>query len=222
MSTEINDYERYFEWWLKELKDVGLVLSYEREPEPFILRSNLPIYYHQHYATKGPIVKNWNLFNPITYTADYRVIFSFKLASKLFGIVSKKDKTLYDLDYKKPGSVYQETLFYSVVEIRDKGFISEGVEVWFDVKPPAKAIQFSGKLGSSREFPYNQRLVYEEYDKIVNKVVPIGVSTCLFAKTFLPERYLYTDKSGAPRKLKPYEQKAKTLKQYLELKQIEL
>ena len=62
--------------------------------------------------------------------------------------------------------------------------------------------------------------MYEKHNIIVNKVVPIGTSTCLFAKTFLPRRYRFTDKSGQLRKLKSYENSAKNLEQYLETKNI--
>ena len=64
--------------------------------------------------------------------------------------------------------------------------------------------------------------MYEKHNIIVNKVIPIGSSTSLFAKTFLPNRYKWTDKSGAIRQLKGYEANAKTLQQYLESKKINL
>jgi hypothetical protein len=219
MSSEKNMTEVYFEWWLEELKAVGLVKSYEREPQTFVLMDAEPIFYNQHYKSKEPLVKNFNLFRPITYTPDYKVVFSIKLVSKLFGYIDRNKKIIEDYGFKEPGSVYQETLCYTIDE---HDAFKGGIEVWFDVKPPAKALQFSGQLGSSREFPYNQRLMYEKHNIIVNKVVPIGSSTSLFAKTFLPNRYRWTDKSGAIRQLKPYEAKAKTLQQYLESKKINL
>ena len=219
MSSEINMTEVYFQWWLEELKAVGLVISYEREPQSFVLYDAEPIFYNQHYKSKEPLVKNFNLFRPITYTPDYKVIFSIKLVSKLFGYIDRQKKIICDYGFQEPGSVYQETLFYTCHDV--DGFKGE-IELWFDVKPPAKALQFSGQLGSSREFPYNQRLMYEKHNIIVNKVVPIGSSNSLFAKTFLPNRYKWTDKSGAIRQLKGYEANAKTLQQYLELKKISL
>ena len=226
MSSEINMTEKYFEWWLEELKAIGLVISYEREPQTFTLFQPEPIFYNQHYKVKDPIVKSFNLFQPTTYTPDYKVVFSSKLVNKLFGIIKRETKILYDLEFKEPGSVYQETLFYAMGSseilycILDASKTEDNIEVWFDVKPPAKALQFSGSLGSSREFPYNQRLMYEKHNIIVNKVVPIGTSTCLFAKTFLPRRYRFTDKSGQLRKLKSYENSAKNLEQYLKTKNI--
>lgn len=214
--------EVYFEWWLEELKAVGLVKSYEREPQTFVLMDAEPIFYNQHYKSKEPLVKNFNLFRPITYTPDYVISISCKLASRLFGVIKKETKLLYDLDYREPGSVYQETLFYTINHPHECLDKEHFIDIWFDVKPPAKALQFSGQLGSSREFPYNQRLMYEKHNIIVNKVIPIGSSTSLFAKTFLPNRYKWTDKSGAIRQLKGYEANAKTLQQYLESKKINL
>lgn len=195
-STEKNDYEKYFEWWLDVLKENKLVIEYEWQPKAFILERAVPIYYEQKYKTKKSIYNDFNLFQPITYTTDYRVVFDVALMNKLFGVFFKDEKKMLSDPDINVGNVYQNTLFYAT----EKGLIFEEdtptikhVEIFFDVKPSAKAVQYSGKLGSSRDFKFNQRLVYNKHGIYVNKVVPIGSSTCLYNKTFTPYRYTFTD-----------------------------
>lgn len=200
--AEKNMNEKYFEWWLEELKKNGLVKEFEAQPKSFVLKEPIPIFYKHLYKTKDPLTKNFTLFNAITYTCDYRVIFKVELLNKLFGIFFSEERELLKDFNLKTGNVYQNTLFYS----SEKGIIfKEGtneieyVEIYFDVKPPSKALQFSGKLGSSRDFKFNQRMTYDRHNIYVNKVVPIGTSTSLFNKTFTPKRYLFTDSGTAIR-----------------------
>ena len=217
MASEINMTEVYFEWWLEELKSEGLVISYEREPKTFELYSALPIYYNQHYNRKEPIIKNFNLFQPVTYTPDYKVVFDKRMLNKLFGTIDINSSEIDEWGFSKPGSIFQETLFYSTSNMKNGSF-----ELWFDVKPPSSALRFSGSLGSSRDFPIKQRLVYEKFGIIINKVVPIGNKNSLFSKTFMPERYKWTDKSGQLRKMKDYEKSSKFLKDYCITKDINI
>lgn len=213
MATKINWNEVYFQWWIEELESQGLVLNYEREPEPLITMEPNVIHYKQHYKKKEPIWKSFNLNRPLSYTCDYKVKMNSMLINKLIAIVSS-NKTLWDYTDDLPGTgdftnVYQETLFFSTEQ-----FVKDvEVDVYFDVKPPSKALAFSGKLGSSRDFRFNQALVYNKHGIWVNKVVPIE----LFDKTFMPKRYRYTDVSGKPRKLN---KKFKTLEEWLSLKKI--
>ena len=91
MATEKNSTELYFEWWLDELKSQNLVKKYEREPQSIIIKESYPIFYNQHYKKQEPIVRNFNLFQPITYTPDYLVVFDKSLLNKLFGYIKKSD-----------------------------------------------------------------------------------------------------------------------------------
>ena len=217
MASEKNMTEVYFEWWLEELKSHGLVKEYTREPKTFELYAALPIYYNQHYNKKEPIIKNFNLFQPITYTPDYKVVFDKRMLNKLFGTIDINSSEIDEWGFSKPGSIFQETLFYSTSDMKEGNF-----ELWFDVKPPSSALRFSGSLGSSRDFPIKQRLVYEKFGIIINKVVPIGNKNSLFSKTFMPERYKWTDKSGQLRKMKDYEKSSKFLKDYCVTKDINI
>ena len=223
MATEKNTTELYFELWLDELKNKGLVKYYEREPKNILIKDSFPIFYNQHNKRGNPIIKNFNLFRPITYTPDYLVVFDKSLLNILFGFLIKSDLDnsycLKDFDEIKPGNVYSETLFYTSKKI-DSGKFAGDYLLYFDVKPPSSVLQFTGNLQSSRDFPLKSRMIFDKYGVYINKVIPIGQKTSLFSKTFLPERYKYTDKSGELRKLKDYEKSSKSLNEYLKLKNL--
>lgn len=225
MATEKNTTELYFEWWLDELKSNGFVKHYIREPQSILVRDSIPVCYNQHYKKKEIIVRNFNLFPAITYTPDYLVIFDKSLLNKLFGYIKKSelDNTYFLEDFNsedlKPGNVYSETLFYSSKKI-ETGEHAGHYIIYFDVKPPSAVLQFVGNLQSSRDFPTKSRMIFERYGVFINKVIPVGQKTDLFAKTFLPERFKYTDKSGQLRKLKDYQKSAKTINEYLKSKNL--
>lgn len=220
--AEKNMNEIYFEWWALELKEVGLVTEIEYQPEKFILEDALPIFYKHKYKRKDPIYKNFKLFNPITYTCDYRIVFDGRFANKLFGLIFE-DNQLLDDPNLLAGNVYQNTLFYVTrigIKFKENSNSIETIEVYFDVKPPAVALKFSGSLGSSRDFKFNQRMVYNVYDIYVNKVTPADGVNCLYNKTFIPKRYLYTDGGAMIRKNKKHLDYSKTLENYINLKSI--
>lgn len=219
--------ELYFEWWLDELKNVGLVLEWEREPETFALNSPEIVFYYQR-KKRSEVTNSFSLFKAITYTPDYRVVFDKRMYNKFFGVINrlhllgngtKQTNFLQDDESVEVGSVYQNVQYYTT-----KNFYKndEVYELYFDVKPPSSILAFASNVSSSREFPIKQRMMYDVHGIYVNKVIPNGSKNCLFTKTFLPKRYKYTDANKGPRKLKDYEQKALSLEQYLELKNIKL
>lgn len=211
MATEINNYELYFQWWLEELQSVGLVIDFKREPDSHVVQPAVPIFYKQYFKTKEPLFRNFDLISPITYTPDYGVHFHEKLVNKLFGHVDKETGTLVETEYLESGNVYQETLFYTTKKEFDKYYIE------FDVKAGSKAAAFNARLSSSRDFPIKRALLYENHGIIVNKVIPIGTTNCLFAKTFMPKRYRYTDSGTMLRKIKG---KYRTLEDFLKEKNL--
>lgn len=212
-ELKLSQSEVYFEWWLEELKACGLVSSYTRG-KPFELFPPLAFAYIQNYKTKLPLVKNANVLRNIIYTPDYTVLFNEKLVGKLFGLVD--NKFIQEVGRElAPGNIWQEILFLT----SDKEGNAE-YRLHFDVKPPAQAVRFSGALGSSRDFPIKQRLMFEKYGIFVNKVIPYGQKESLFKKTFMPKRYKWTDGSTKLRTLKEYEKNLKSLPEYLESKNI--
>lgn len=215
-EISLSQSEVYFEWWLEELKSAGLVIDFSRG-QTFNLIDPLAFDFNQHYKTKEPLIKQVNVLRNVAYTPDYKVLFNKKLLGKLYANLEGRN-ILDDGRAPFPGNIWQEILFLTT----DTNYFSETSLVYFDVKPPSHAIRFSGALGSSRDFPIKQHLMYSVHNIFVNKVIPYGQKECLFTKTFLPKRYLWTDKSTKLRTLKDYEKKARTLTSYLESKSITL
>ena len=214
-EIKLSQSEVYFEWWLEECKAKGLVLSWERA-KTFVLRPPLVFDFNQNYKVQAPLIKQISVLKDIRYTPDYKVVFNGALKGKMFATVQDGFISEYGRD-NVPGNIWQEILFLNTQSI-----LEEPNTLYFDVKPPSQALKFSGALGSSRDFPIKQRMMYEEHGIFVNKVIPYGQKECLFTKTFLPKRYLWTDKSTKLRTLKDYEKRAKNIAQYLEAKNITL
>lgn len=188
MATEKNNFEMYFEWWLDDLKEEGFITEYVREPQTFILKPEVEVSYPK--GKKILKIAKQAILNPITYTPDYKVAFTQKGVNILFLVISE----MGSLSEK-----YNRNLHFLFVEnlrsLKDNVYV-----LYFDVKAPAKAVRFSSGLGSTREFPIKQRLMYDLKGIFVNKVVPVGSSTSLFEKTFYPKRYFQTDKERGLRK----------------------
>ena len=196
-----NMYELYFEWYLKALQSVGLVRNYTKEPESVMVLPPFVIHSSVHMVKKESKIATHEIFKMSTYTRDYDVEVHRSLLEKLFGVIRKENDVfiLHETIPKAKGDAYYDFAYYYLFNPNEMN--SDYVKVSFDVKPPAKALQFSGSLGSSREFPYNQKLMLYKHKIFVNKVIPVGTSTCLFAKTFTPERYFYTDGGKPNRKI---------------------
>ena len=207
-----NMYELYFEWWLNALKNVGLVKDWKKEPETVMVLPPFTIYSHVHMVKKQSKIASHDIFKIATYTRDYDVWIHRSLLEVIFGVI-KKDDNIYILHETVPktkGDAYFDFSYYYLFDATEAHL--DYVRISFDVKPLSTALQFSGSLGSSREFPYNQKLMLEHHNILVNKVVPIGNSNCLFAKTFTPERFFFTDGGRQGRKINF---KTKTLEQYM-------
>lgn len=228
MATKIqNKDEDYFVWWANELIKRGYAKDVRFEPVNWIVQ-DAGILTVEKFMKRGDnqfITKK--IFNELTWTVDFCIDMHRSLEGKMFLIIDDEtpDNRVLIPDHfdKSLQDIYLQTcLMTTKSQILD----DEWVRLWLDVKPPAHAIQFSGSLGSSRDFKYLQRLMFERNKIYVNKVVmkhgkdsknPNRVNT-LFNKTFLPERYLYNDVDLKPRKLKNHEQVALSINQYLKSK----
>ena len=192
MATKINPIEQYFEWYLDELKKYGFIKSYEREADVFTVLKPKKHKQIKRYQSKKNIETEFTLLQGLKYTYDYRIIWEEK-GLLIFTEVYKKD---VPFEYGVP-------VFIShLIPIKD----SIEIVSYIDVKPHASAARFSGSLTSFTTFPIVQKILFELWGIYINKVVPInqgkhGVSSALFAKTFTPNRYLFTDGGSTLRKI---------------------
>lgn len=193
-ETKENPDEMYFTWYLDELQEYGYIESYEREPETINV---LPAYVHtreKHFVNKENESEEFNLLQPITYTYDFRVIWD-QSAKNIFTEPFNKDK---------PFKFGEPTFISHYIKMQDEVKLVSYV----DVKPHVSAASFGGgKLASYYTFPFIQKFLMSNMGLYINKAIPknqgkYGVNTCLFAKTFTPNRYKFTDKATMLRKIK--------------------
>lgn len=225
-----NDDEDYFVWWANELIIKGLARECEFEPQTLLV-SDMSFFNVEKFLKRSTQIITKTLFNSLEWTPDFSLIVHRSLEGKMFVIIDEETQSVLIPNHfdKELKDIYQQTcLITTSSQIIDEDW----VKIWFDVKPPSFAAQFSGKLGSSRDFKYLQRMLYEKENIYVNKVVmkygkdskeksgSIGKVNTLFAKTFLPERYKFNNKDGKLRKLKNHERVALSIEQYLSLKKV--
>lgn len=191
MKTEINDLEKYFEWWLNELVDIGFVKWYKREAEVFVIPSST---YGRlkRFKTKDNVLEVFNLFPQIEYSYDYIICWEPVSEYIFYEIVD--DSELFQ--FGKPSFIAFNR------EIDDK----KCVVSYVDVKPTNSVQRRGGKVSSSITFPLKNRMLWDLQRVYINKVVPMpmsgtGFHSSLFTTTFTPRRYVYTDGGKAIRKV---------------------
>lgn len=197
-QTKENDHEMWFRWYLEELLEYGYIESFTREGETFTI---LPGQKHErvkHYASKANSKEEFVLLSEMNYTYDFRIIWSEK-AKYLF----------YEIYYPNEPFVFGRPYFVAhELKINDK----LKTVSYVDVKPHRSAAEQGGKVSTFYTFPYVQKIAFYLYKLYFNKIIPVhagkkGHSTCLFSQTFVPNRYLFTDKSGALRTI-PYSKRS--------------
>jgi len=168
--------EKYFWWWANELKDIGFIEKIELQPKPFDLSSSIKSVYDKQLKTKIKEVEE-TLLNKHIYTTDVKITWN-KSALDIF-------TTLLDSRVKKTEN---RSLTYIISQINENNEIISYVEV----KPSFD------QNNMTRLAKINQKWVWEKHGLFVNIVIPEKH----FNKTFTPKKFLFTDKSGKPRKIK--------------------
>lgn len=192
-ETEINPIEQYFEWYLEELIKYGYLKYFEREPETWLVLPSFAYGREKHFKVKENEVEDFNISQSITYTYDYRLIWEDKAKYIFMEPMTQDGHFIFGFP----------TFVSHYVEIMDETELVSYV----DVKPHVSAAQFGGNLSSYYTFPFIQKILLHNSGVYVNKVTPVnqgkhGVNTCLFAKTFTPNRYQFTDKAQMKRNIK--------------------
>jgi hypothetical protein len=97
----------------------------------------------------------------------------------------------YQADFKIIWNAKAYDKFFNFNKLTDAPFIQNYGLSWIDVKPS------HDMQNMTRLFHINQKWVHQRHGVYVQKIVPQE----LFAETFTPGRYRYTDKSLKPRKI---------------------
>tara|TARA_R110000772_G_scaffold58271_5_gene131918 strand:- start:218 stop:943 length:726 start_codon:yes stop_codon:yes gene_type:complete len=193
-STKENDGEKEFRWYLEELQQAGWIKGFTREAETFKVMNEFSHLREIHHKTKENALESFNLLRSINYTYDFRIIWNDCSLNIFTELYSNKGH----FRFGKPPFISHRLEVAGRMEIVS----------YVDVKPHANAMARSGgKSASYYTFPFVQKILMFFHGLYINKIIPSpsnksdGVNTCLFATTFTPNRYLFTEGGGALRKL---------------------
>lgn len=164
--------ELYASWWLDDLKEKGIIIKYWYESNTFILSDAVWYLYRKPLITKVKELKA-ELLEGHEYTPDFLVQWNKEYEGIFYRLLDKNDYTT-----KPP--------FFANTSTRDDGHYS-----FFEVKP-----NFD-QNNMTRLFRITQKWMYERWKLYVDLIIMPN----LFKKTFVPNRYLKTDKATTMRKI---------------------
>ena len=170
-NTFDSDEEKYFSWYLEELKEAGYIKTwyrFEDVQKPFKLTDGLKRAYIVPMKRVEDKVKEQALLNPSIYTPDFSIIWT----EKAIGIF------VADLNVKFKGRVMEPFICQDKLSI----------------------IETKGNhdhKNMTRLAINNIKFTYQRYGVYVNMTkIP-----AIFNTTFTPSKYLKTDKTKRKRKL---------------------
>lgn len=192
-QTEENNEEKYARWYFEELQTAGYVKRIDREVETI---SVLPEFKHKRvkrFVKKDNVEEDFTLLKAVNYTYDFRIIWTDKAINLFTEIFNPQGAFLFG----EPFFISHYIKINNVIEIVS----------YIDVKPHTMAARFGGKLSTFYTFPFIQKFLLHTRGLFINKMIPVnmgkyGINTCMFAQTFTPQRYLFTDKGKDLRKIR--------------------
>lgn len=182
--------EIYMSWWLKEMVEAGMITRLKYQPKPFLLFEGCSKVYLEHLKTKVK-EKSFNLLRAHSYQADWLIHWNKQLLNKLFIGINDNPQQHFNKYPITCNYNEKKDLYFSVIDVKGT-FVGQG-------------------NSTGVTFPLNQKWVYQKYGIYVQKIIPVpSVSkegkvkpqSALFLNTFTPNRYLSTDLSNKPRKIK--------------------
>lgn len=179
--------ERYFCYWLEELTARGIIIRWTYQPKAFVLCEPVKTTHVKLLKTMSK-KEETTLLQGHEYTADFLIFWAAgtegflhmpilhncHISLKNYPFISHKHRT--------------NGLYFSVVDV--KGSFSQN-DAW-------------------RRFSIDQKWVFQKHGIYVNKIIPHPAidkkgkprpASALFVKTFVPERFMLTDKSMKARKI---------------------
>jgi len=203
--------ELWFAWWLEELREAGVIKGWSYHPPGWDVARSCFLRW-QEQGKRNILDKERCLFREHTYTAD----FSLQWANHDFVNYAKPPD--------KPG--WNNNGLYMVKSPLDP------VETEMGGRPKENAVMITTNFAATcyidvkgaftrmheqdAKFRLIRGVIWEKYGEYINRVVPHTGSKkkpdCLFRDTFVPHRFLFTDKTAKMRAI-PYP--VKTLGQWL-------
>ena len=164
--------EIYFRWYLDDLKDAGIVTSFEYQPGAWVLSEGAKVVQLVKLKTKTKTVER-PLFQAKTYMPDFFIFFNGAHPAIM---AFYEDLEKYNLT-RKPADI---------------PFLGGRFCCSVDIKP-----NYERDSARSRAFSLIQAWVFHLYNIYVQPIV----YQKLFEKTFTPARFLLTDRTGKARKI---------------------
>ena len=164
--------EWYFSWWLDDLKKHNIIKNYVYESNTFTLATARSYSILRQLKTKTRI-DQLSLLQEHVYTPDFRIEWNEDFNHRVYRLIDDDTCT------NKPP-------FFAI-----KGKQNNKHYTFFEVKP------VFDQNNMTRLFKLSQKWLYDKYGLYVELVI---VPT-LFKKTFVPSRYMLTDKSRQSRKI---------------------
>lgn len=188
-STILNpqsDEEVYFGWWIDDLLEADLIAEVDRFKLELASKCDFQFTFCESLKTKTKFDgKITSLLTDSSYTGDCKIVWNRSAFNRL---------TLTPLSSITPEHYRLHKSWF---------YLLDGKTSYIDVKPEYQNPKHSYRFGEK------QRTLFMETGVYVQKIVP----QVLFADTFTPSRYLFTDKTRRLRKIK---WKVRTLKEFLD------
>ena len=185
-----SDEEKYFSWYLKELIDRKIVTSFIYQPKPFILSTPFDLPYQKQLQTKVKTI-SVTLLQDHQYQADFMFYWNPEISDirgKLFIGIDNVLLTSFKQNPFIANFSKNKNCYYSLIDV--KGTYNQN-DAWRRFSIEQKWIYQNFKI-------YVQKIITHPHVTRTGKMTPMNA---LFPNTFLPERFLLTDKSGKKRKI---------------------
>jgi len=169
--------ERLFFLYVKELKQEGFVKEFSFHNKEFVLSEVVKFSWKKFLKTKEKDVET-TLLHPHVYTPDFHIEWNPKAYGIFYCYIDDEHK------------------FGKIPFINNIDNNGDNIGSYVEVKP---AFDMNNM---TRLFTINQKWMFQEYMIYIQKVIPIGKNTCLFAKTFVPQESMFTPKTKKPKKYK--------------------
>jgi len=191
-----SDDEWYFSWWLDDLVDSGYVDDWKYESETFDLSEPFKLTYKNKLQSGRTSDKPYSVLQKCTYQPDFKIYWNKKAKGIWY---QNMEEEILQKPSESPYFLAQENI--TRIEIKpNHDFQNKTAQATIKIK-------WLMQLGTWCQ------LVIPTPKVSKGKVSP---KSALFVSTFVPERYLYTDKSGGLRKIN---YKFQTLKEWEDIRQ---
>ena len=163
--------ERYFSWYLDELKKAGFVSAWNLidKDDSYPLTDGLSVEYIEPMKKVADKIKTQSILKPSVYTPDFRIVWT----QRAYGIFTTELNDPCRRNKITTPFISQDEV--SIVET--KGTFDQN--------------------NMTRLANNNIKFVFERHNVFINMIKIPGI----FNKSFTPERYFLTDKTLTPRKL---------------------